>query len=359
MSSRRCLGVFARGSRSDVCRGRPGSPACDLYAALFPTSPDRHSWPGSDVSSGSTKRDPVHTPPRDHVELARGPETYWLPGRVRRAVVQCRGPGRHAVSSGAEAGHAEKTMRQSLNVVWYRFRATFRGQWSGYLTVIALVALLGGLAMGAVAGARRTQSFYPHYLAGTNPSDLVVAPNVPGASVSNLAHSQTLNEEFGRLPYVKHVVDYTYLLVVPLRKNGTPNPGSTLLSAQANPIGSADGEYFNQDRVTVIEGRMADPKAKNEFVTDATLAHLTGWHVGQVIPFGAYRFAQASSSGTFTGKLLRLNEKLVGIVAFNNEAVVHDDVDRYVSYALVHPRPCPLAHRKRKFLPVFLLRSQA
>lgn len=201
-------------------------------------------------------------------------------------------------------------MTQSLNVVWYRFRATFRGQWSGYLTVIALVALLGGLAMGAVAGARRTQFFYPHYLAGTNPSDLVVGPNVPGASVSNLAQSQPLTEEFGRLPYVKHVVDYTYLLVVPLRKNGTPNPGSALLSAQATPIGSADGEYFSQDRVTVIEGRMADPKAKDEFVTDATLARLTGWHVGQVVSFGAYRFAQASSSGTITGKLLRLNEKL-------------------------------------------------
>ena len=244
-------------------------------------------------------------------------------------------------------------MTQSLNVVWYRFRATFRGQWSGYLTVIALVALLGGLAMGAVAGARRTQFFYPHYLAGTNPSDLVVGPNVPGASVSNLAQSQPLTEEFGRLPYVKHVVDYTYLLVVPLRKNGTPNPGSALLSAQATPIGSADGEYFSQDRVTVIEGRMADPKAKDEFVTDATLARLTGWHVGQVVSFGAYRFAQASSSGTITGKLLRLNEKLVGIVAFNNQAVVHDDVDHYVSYALFTPALAHSLIARGSFYPFF------
>ena len=198
MSSRRRLGLSARLDHRHVCRGWPGSPARRICRRSFPTSPDRQSWRGSDVSSGSTKRDPGplrHTATGPCRTLARGPE-YILarPGRVPRAVVQCRGPGRHVVSSGAEAGHAEKTMRQSLNVVWYRFRATFRGQWSGYLTVIALVALLGGLAMGAVAGARRTQSFYPHYLAGTNPSDLVVASNVPGASVSNLAHSQTLTE---------------------------------------------------------------------------------------------------------------------------------------------------------------------
>ena len=56
---------------------------------------------------------------------------------------------------------------QVSRVAGYRFRATFARRWGGYLTVVLLVGLLGGLAMGAVAGARRTQSSYPAFLAST------------------------------------------------------------------------------------------------------------------------------------------------------------------------------------------------
>ena len=61
-------------------------------------------------------------------------------------------------------------MNEVLRVAWYRFRVTLGGRWGGYLAVVLLVGLLGGLAMGSVAGARRTDSFFPVYLASTNPS---------------------------------------------------------------------------------------------------------------------------------------------------------------------------------------------
>ena len=246
-------------------------------------------------------------------------------------------------------------MRQILGVVWYRFRATSRRRWPGYLAIVVLLALIGGVALGAVAGARRTQSFYPTYLAHTNPSDLVVSPNVPGSTTANAAYSSILEKKFAHLPDVKHVVDSTYLLVVPLRKNGTPNPGNALVSAEAAPIGSADGEYFEQDRVTVLEGRMPNPNKTDEFVTDATLAHLVGWHVGEVVPFGAYGVAQFDSpTGEPTGKTRHpLEERLVGIVAFNNHAVVHDDVDRYVSYTLFTPALTRALYSKGDFYPYF------
>ena len=44
-------------------------------------------------------------------------------------------------------------MSQVFRVAWYRFRATFGRQWGGYLSIVVLIGLLGGLAMGAVAGA--------------------------------------------------------------------------------------------------------------------------------------------------------------------------------------------------------------
>jgi hypothetical protein len=64
-----------------------------------------------------------------------------------------------------------------LTVAWYRFQTTFRRRWGGYLSIVLLLGLVGGLAMGSIAGARRTQSSYPTFLAGTDPSDLLVQPS--------------------------------------------------------------------------------------------------------------------------------------------------------------------------------------
>ena len=64
-------------------------------------------------------------------------------------------------------------MRRAALLSWWRFRSTFARRWGGYLGVVLVVGILGGVAMGAVAGARRTQGAFPVYLASTNPSDVV------------------------------------------------------------------------------------------------------------------------------------------------------------------------------------------
>jgi hypothetical protein len=61
-------------------------------------------------------------------------------------------------------------MSQVLRLAWYRFRAMFGRRWGGYLSVILLVALIGGVAMASIAAGRSTQSSYPTFLASTNPS---------------------------------------------------------------------------------------------------------------------------------------------------------------------------------------------
>ena len=40
-----------------------------------------------------------------------------------------------------------------MRVAGYRFRATFRRRRGGYLAIVLLTGLVGGLAMGAIAGA--------------------------------------------------------------------------------------------------------------------------------------------------------------------------------------------------------------
>src|SRR5215475_4388800 len=68
----------------------------------------------------------------------------------------------------------------AFRVAWYRFRSTLRRRWTGYLAITLLLGLVGGLAIGSVAAARRTQAAYAASLAATNPSDLTVLTGVSG-----------------------------------------------------------------------------------------------------------------------------------------------------------------------------------
>jgi len=209
-----------------------------------------------------------------------------------------------------------------MPVAWYRFVTTFSRRRSGYLTLILLIGLLGGVAMGSVAAARRTQSSYATFLASTSPSDL-------GLSVQG----ENLTAKLARLPGVRRVeAALLSLNAFPMSSKGTPVIPAAFRYTQAAPIGSINGEYLDQDRVTVTAGQLANPDRADEFVATALAARLLGWHVGQVIPMGFYTNSQSPTSRP----LRQLRMTLTGIVTFNNEVVL-DDVDRYPSYVLFTP----------------------
>jgi FtsX-like permease family len=224
-----------------------------------------------------------------------------------------------------------------LNVAWYRFWATFRRRCMGYLTIVLLVGLVGGVAMGAIAGARRTQSAFPAYLTATDASDLQLQASSNVAPFGSQQIGQ-LEPQLARLPYVTRVAVAPNLFVVPFGSNGRPNP-SLVNNDDVTAIGSDNGEYFRQDRVTVAEGRMANPKSASEMVATAEAAKIAGWHLGETVPFGSYTLQQAESptfSFATTKPSLRFTAKLVGLVVFSSQ-VVNDDVDRFPTYVLLTP----------------------
>ncbi|HEY3941661.1 MAG TPA: FtsX-like permease family protein [Acidimicrobiales bacterium] len=186
--------------------------------------------------------------------------------------------------------------------------------------------------MASVAAARRTQSSFSTFLASTNPSQLTLAIFPSGAG----GYSPALTRAIGHVRGVKRVQAWTEGYAVPLGGGGKPRL-STL--SDLTVVGSVDGLSFDIDRPAVLQGRMADPGRADEFVTTPDGARLAGWHVGQVVPFGAYTLPQAESAGFSEGHVkpkVLIEDKLVGLVKFSDD-VVEDQVDRYPTFALLTP----------------------
>jgi hypothetical protein len=222
----------------------------------------------------------------------------------------------------------------ALRIAGYRLAANLRQRWATYVALALLIGLVGGMAMTAVAAARRTQSSFPAYLASTNPSTLV-------ASLSNRnglddKTSAAVEAAIARIPGVTAVRRYAAMNAAVVGPDGQPDL-STL--GQVGRYGSVDGLFFDQDRVTVLQGRRADPTRRDEMVATPTAAKLLGLRLGQVAPWEFVTNSQVSAPDfdpTHVTPALRLDVKLVGLVLFH-DALVQDDVDRLPTSVVFTP----------------------
>jgi hypothetical protein len=204
-----------------------------------------------------------------------------------------------------------------LSVSWYRFRATIGRQWTGYLVLSLLIALLGGLAIGSIAAARRTESSYPTFLAQTNPSDM---------DIDLGPYNPALLEKIRHLPQVKAIESYVAPNLAPVSPTGRIAPSGFQSGLQVES--SINGLYFNQDKITILRGRMADPSRADEVVVDQFAAQLYGYHVGQILRYGIFTNAQIGASQFPTTPAHRIiHLRIVGIGVYNDE-VVQDEVDK-------------------------------
>ena len=147
---------------------------------------------------------------------------------------------------------------QLLGFSRYRIQGTFRHRWGAYLSIVLLIGLVGGLSMGALAAARRTESSFPTFLASTNPSNLSLGTALWSPALGyTTGYNGRLVATIARLPHVRRAESYAGIDSVPIGSNGQPTAAAE--KANMDVEGSVDGLYFNQDRVTVVQGRMADP----------------------------------------------------------------------------------------------------
>ncbi len=181
-------------------------------------------------------------------------------------VVIAGGAGRRPRDDAPGAGGSE-LIRAVVRESSYRFRATFCRRWAGYLTLVVLIGLVGGVAMAAVAGARRTQSSFPAYLASTNPSDMQMFTEF--APITGTGYSEKVAAAAARVPNVERAVTVVgfdgNLQVLGRSPSGVPGEAPPALEGSTG----SDAEDFATDRVTVLQGRMANPARLDEMVMSA------------------------------------------------------------------------------------------
>jgi hypothetical protein len=145
-----------------------------------------------------------------------------------------------------------------------------RSRWKALVAVGVIAGLTAGLALAAVAGARRTDTALDRLRERTNASDAIVF-----ASQRGVYHPDWT--VLGRRPEVRALAPWGLVF--------------------GNLAGDPEGLFFTPvddiwmqdvDAPLIVEGRSFDPQADDELLVAEGLAASEGIHVGDTIPFTPY-----------------------------------------------------------------------
>jgi hypothetical protein len=191
-----------------------------------------------------------------------------------------------------------------MGAVWLRLRAELRQQWRTWLALAVLLGLIGGIALTAAAGARRTDTAYPRLLRRSDAADLLVTPARSGFHGYFRA--------VARLPEVA-AADSAMFLQMSLPVRGA-SPFSGLVAEAA----SSGGEGVAIDRVRVLAGRIFNPADPREVMISRAMADRAHVRPGGTLHMIGY--PQRNGQPDFRHQA-RLAFRVSAIVTFLDEIV--------------------------------------
>jgi hypothetical protein len=154
-----------------------------------------------------------------------------------------------------------------------------RARWRSLLALALLVGLGGGVAVAAVAGARRTDTALPRFVAHSEPEDVGV-----------LFDNPTYRQKVVALPQVVAAGRVPYLFLSPTAD------GSDV--GTLNAFALADPDTATRfDRPMVVAGRMPNPARFDEVAVNESAASRRHLHVGSQLPVWTYNAEQFLQSG--------------------------------------------------------------
>jgi ABC-type lipoprotein release transport system permease subunit len=145
-----------------------------------------------------------------------------------------------------------------------------------WVSLVLLLAIVGGGVLVAGAGARRTDTAYPRFLAASNNADAIVS----GAGASgNFTDQIKLMQGIEKLPQIAESgIGYWALVAVWL------SSGVSVDTNQVSTIILPDQRFGRSiGRFKLLEGRLADPRRPDEVTVGFPFADQFHVHVGDVL----------------------------------------------------------------------------
>lgn len=159
-------------------------------------------------------------------------------------------------------------------------RAAFRNGWRSWATLALLVAVVGGVSLGAAAAGRRTARAYPNFLR-LHGFDWAVVTGAP--------------TDMTALPGVTSSIE------TPSPLSGQPTCRCMhSINESALSVFSVQAHVLSQ-LVNLVSGRMPDPSNPREALASYTLQRDDGVHVGSVITVPLYELSQQQAVLDETG----------------------------------------------------------
>ena len=194
-------------------------------------------------------------------------------------------------------------MRAVLRLAGHELRA----RWLGWVVLALLVGLAGGVVLTAAAGARRTDSAYPRFLAVSRASDVLIGPAGHG--------TRGYDDALAGLPGVAAIAPMVVLQAQPVGPGGKPDMAATVSAPM-------DGRFGHTLEIPkMLAGRPPDPDRADEVMIDQVAAQdLHAW-VGSRLKMGAV-------AGSDLRHIRWLSGRVVGVMVDRGSVVPVNDLDK-------------------------------
>ncbi len=180
-----------------------------------------------------------------------------------------------------------------------------RADWRGWAALALITAIAGGAVLAAAAGAIRTDTAYPRFLAQSDASDALVAPAESGVAGYDAA--------VAGLPGVAASAALVGINALPVNTKGVPDN-------DASTFASLDGRYGRElDVPKMLVGRLPGPDAPGEIAVDQIAAQQLNLRVGSVLRMAAFDSSNHRRP---------LTEHVVGVFVYRGSVVPVTDLDR-------------------------------
>jgi putative ABC transport system permease protein len=191
-----------------------------------------------------------------------------------------------------------------MTTVWLALGADIRRRWRTMLGLVLLLGLIGGVALTAAAGARRTDTAYPRLLSWANASQLDIVPQGTGLTGYYAA--------LAKLPEISALGSGQ------LYQATLPASHATEVQLESSPDGVLGTSV---DRVKVLSGRRYDPARPGEAMIDQQMAAAEHLQPGGTARVLGVPLDPKTGAPDF-GKAVALSFTVTAIVAFDPQLVL-------------------------------------